>query len=237
MDNYVKGENVETEDTLETIPIQGLPADCTWMKIKPGTKLRNVIGYAKKDLATKGLILISGHGNAVTKAISLGEIVKRGNRALVQYTQIAFKVFEEHWDPKSEDLDPLKVVREVPQIFIVLSKEPVPDLDLEPQRELRQFLDFNSKAGNSYKPPKKRGNRHAAERLGVTNPKKPQGGGQFNAPKPRNGPRPNPKPESTPNPKANRHTGNDSVRHSKPEAAALNTDAIVGKENKPEGTS
>lgn len=143
-------------------------------------------------------------------------------------------MFEEHWDPKSEELDPLKVVREVPQIFVVLSKQALPDLGVEAQQELRQFLDFDNKSGNTNKPPKKRGNRQAAERLGVTNPKKPQGS-HFNTVKPKNGPRPNTKAESKDNrPKTT--PGNTSARASKSEKAQ-SKDLGNGKENQPEGSS
>ena len=77
MDNYTKGENFEHEKTRDQIPILGLPENCKWMKIKGGTKLRNVIGMTEKGLKEDGCVIISGSGAALNQVVSLAEIVKR----------------------------------------------------------------------------------------------------------------------------------------------------------------
>eukprot|EP00095_Tigriopus_kingsejongensis_P007347 maker-scaffold589_size129586-snap-gene-0.52 protein:Tk07347 transcript:maker-scaffold589_size129586-snap-gene-0.52-mRNA-1 annotation:"alba-like protein c9orf23-like protein" len=201
MENYTKGPNVEFEDTLANVGLPGLPTDITWMRLKAGSKLRNMIGYAKRDMAKKGCILISGYGAALTKAISLGEMLKQAHPKACQYNKIAYKTFEEHWDPKTEDLDPMKVVREVPQIFIVLAREPRPELGLEPQKALGDFLEFGQAHKNHDKPLKKRGNRQASANLGLSNAKKYQGPSGGGSNPPRNGPR-RPKPNREPVEKA-----------------------------------
>ena len=59
--------------------------------------------------------------------VSCTEIVKRKYRQskppIYQVTKISYRTFEEHWDPKTEDLEPLKVTREIPQIDILLKKQ------------------------------------------------------------------------------------------------------------------
>ncbi len=77
MDNYRKGKNVKAEATRQNVPIQGLPANCTWMKVRAGSKLRNLIGVADKALKEEGSVLFSGQGPALSKVITCAEIVKR----------------------------------------------------------------------------------------------------------------------------------------------------------------
>jgi hypothetical protein len=77
MENYAKGKNVDREASRETIPIDGLPATCKWMLLKPGTKLKNVVGVADRALKEEGAVLFSGSGAAVAKVVSCAEIVKR----------------------------------------------------------------------------------------------------------------------------------------------------------------
>ena len=59
--------------------------------------------------------------------VSCTEIVKRRYRQskppIYQLTKISYRTFEEHWDPKTEDLEPLKVTREIPQIDVLLKKQ------------------------------------------------------------------------------------------------------------------
>lgn len=77
MENYVKGKNVELELTRQQIHINGLAPDCTWIKLKAGTKLKNVVGIGQKELKEKGSILITGSGPALSKVISCAEVIKR----------------------------------------------------------------------------------------------------------------------------------------------------------------
>ena len=40
-------------------------------------------------------------------------------------------MIEEHWEPKTDDLEPIKVTREIPQIDIMLKKAPTDTCDKE----------------------------------------------------------------------------------------------------------
>ena len=77
MEHYFKGKNVEHDEVLDEELSKVLPADFTWIKVKPGTKINNLMGPATAGLKDKGIILISGSGPAITKVVSCAEVVKR----------------------------------------------------------------------------------------------------------------------------------------------------------------
>lgn len=90
--------------------------------------------------------------------------MKRKHRGstLYQGTRVSYRVFEEHWDPKTHDLEPLTVTREVPSIQILLAKEPFEGgVFLEGKGTLGKFLNSshsrpNTKGSRSQKAPLKR---------------------------------------------------------------------------------
>nr|CAG4635213.1 EOG090X0KMN [Alona affinis] len=126
MENYSKGENVELPLELGDVPIKNIPSDVTWMQVKPASKMTNLIEFALNSLKEKKVQLWTGIGPAIGKAISCAEIVKRRSKNLHQITAISYHKCEEYWVPKeNEDLDTLKVVRQIPAIFILLSVEPL----------------------------------------------------------------------------------------------------------------
>ena len=83
MENYTKGKNVEEDETWESIPFnfESCPSvtqdSCVWMKVKAGSKMRNLIPMAEKSFKENGIVLFSGAGSATTKAVSIAEIIKR----------------------------------------------------------------------------------------------------------------------------------------------------------------
>ena len=86
-----------------------------------------------------------------------------------QYNRLCEKTVEEHWEPKTEDLDALKVVREIPNMFILLSKDPLEIQDPPAQKPLAEFLDYT---GARTRPPKKKGGRKEMTELEMLNGKK-----------------------------------------------------------------
>ncbi|XP_076053043.1 ribonuclease P protein subunit p25-like protein isoform X2 [Oratosquilla oratoria] len=120
MENYSKGENKELD--LE-IPFPDLPESTPQFIVHPGSKMCNIISAALNKLNTDKQLLWIGSGPATTKVISCVEIIKRKNRNLHQLNKIGYKIVEEYWDPKLEDLDQLKVVRRIPTLFVLLSKD------------------------------------------------------------------------------------------------------------------
>lgn len=127
MEYYYKGKNVDEPWDKSRIPIPGLPEEFIWMHVNCGSKMRNLLGYAINEFNsdTYKAIVWSGSGNAVSKTISCAEIIKRRYKEIYQINKICYRRNEEHWEPLMKDLDPLVVVREVPTIHILLSKEPL----------------------------------------------------------------------------------------------------------------
>ncbi|XP_064647808.1 ribonuclease P protein subunit p25-like protein [Lineus longissimus] len=129
MEHYEKQETRCVDDDSDEMP-GILAGSVVHMKVNPGSKIRNLVEYAKrriKERETKQLTW-NGAGKGTSKAISCAEIFKRlvlPNIKLHQITKIKFKRVEEIWKPKVEGLDVLKVNVDIPAISILLSKEPL----------------------------------------------------------------------------------------------------------------
>jgi len=92
MDSYQKGRNVEPVESRETLPFEGLPHDFIWMRVKAGSKLRNVAGAAERALTAAAAteeaaaVVFSGHGQAVGKVVSCAEIIRRRRERFFKFT-------------------------------------------------------------------------------------------------------------------------------------------------------
>ena len=64
------------------------------------------------------------------------------HRSAHQYNRISRHTVSEHWNPKTEDLSPLKVVREIPLLYILLSKDPLQQQQQQKQQEQKPLKDF-----------------------------------------------------------------------------------------------
>ncbi|XP_069482932.1 ribonuclease P protein subunit p25-like protein [Ambystoma mexicanum] len=124
MENYTKSKTVEKPMPL---PFPGLPPDITHMKVKDGSKIRNLMGYAIAKMESDAVrqILFSGTGQAVSKAITCVEIMKRRVKGLHQITKLFFCQIEEIWDPIVPEvgLEGLTVKRNLPSMCVLLSKD------------------------------------------------------------------------------------------------------------------
>nr|CAG4637526.1 EOG090X0KMN [Ceriodaphnia reticulata] len=123
MENYIKGKNIEFQIELSDLPFKNIPPDIVWMKVKPASKMTTHIDYAIKSFEENQIQLWTGIGPAIGKTISCIEIIKRRIPNLHQITKVAYHKCEEHWVPKLDGLDSLKVVRNIPVIHILLSTE------------------------------------------------------------------------------------------------------------------
>ncbi|KAM4809223.1 ribonuclease P protein subunit p25-like protein [Rhinophrynus dorsalis] len=126
MENYNKVRVVEKP---MDIPFTGLPSDIIDMKVKDGSKIRNLMGFAVGKMENESVrqILFSGSGKALSKTITCVEIMKRRLKDLHQITKIFYRQTEEIWEPIVPDvgLDPLTVKRNSPAICVLLSKDPL----------------------------------------------------------------------------------------------------------------
>ncbi|XP_061451142.1 ribonuclease P protein subunit p25 [Rhineura floridana] len=128
MENFRK---VKTSEEESPLPFSGLPSDVVEMKVKEGSKIRNLMGFAMGRMALEGTrqIVFSGCGRAVTKTITCVEIMKRKLGGLHQVTKVQYRTLLEVWenkDPQPEgQAQHLTVHKNVPSICILLSKDPL----------------------------------------------------------------------------------------------------------------
>ncbi|XP_034536779.1 ribonuclease P protein subunit p25b [Notolabrus celidotus] len=115
-------------------PFPGLASGVLEMRVKEGSKIRNLMGFAmarmqgeKGGVSSDGLrqVVFTGSGRAVTKTITCAEIMKRKVGALHQLTKLRYKVVKEVWESSEGGTSEMTVHRTVPSISILLSKDPL----------------------------------------------------------------------------------------------------------------
>ncbi|NP_001338627.1 ribonuclease P protein subunit p25a [Danio rerio] len=105
-------------------PIPGLASDVLEMRVKEGSKIRNLLGFAMSRIEGDGQtqVLFSGTGRAVTKTITCAEIMKRKVAGLHQVSKLQYRTVTEVWESQESQMT---VHRTLPSICILLSKEPL----------------------------------------------------------------------------------------------------------------
>lgn len=119
-------------------PFPGLAAGVLEMRVKEGSKIRNLMGFAMARVQGGGegrqqeaglrQVVFSGSGRAVTKTITCAEIMKRKVGDLHQLTKLRYKVVREVWESAEGGgaaASGTTVRRTVPSISILLSKDPL----------------------------------------------------------------------------------------------------------------
>ncbi|CAB1339474.1 unnamed protein product [Coregonus sp. 'balchen'] len=118
-------------------PFPGLASGVLEMRVKEGSKIRNLMGFAMArmqgdvsgggDSGGGGLrqVIFSGSGRAVTKTITCAEIMKRKVGCLHQLTKLRYKGVREVWESHEGGTSEMTVHRTVPSISILLSKDPL----------------------------------------------------------------------------------------------------------------
>eukprot|EP00041_Stephanoeca_diplocostata_P007085 m.97683 g.97683 ORF g.97683 m.97683 type:complete len:168 (+) comp16724_c0_seq2:273-776(+) len=145
MDFFVRAEDSEmSADDIAMGVEQGVIPTPQAMMTSPNTiritlngKLHSYVAVGRKLLEASpetGQLTVKGEGRAVTKAISVAEILKHRVHGLHQVTTIGMATTREYWDPKpvSPDgtsstamLDSVQVSRKIPTVEILLSLAPV----------------------------------------------------------------------------------------------------------------
>ncbi|XP_052095495.1 ribonuclease P protein subunit p25-like protein [Mytilus californianus] len=153
MEQYDKGE----VRMVEAPPIFILNETGIEMKVNAGSKIRNLMGFAMKKMKEPTIkqMTWNGSGNAMNKAISCAEIMKRKIKGLHQISKVYYRRIEEYWEPKIEGLERLKVNRDIPAISILLSKEALDSTDLGYQAPGSYNAFWKSEEQNIDKPAKK----------------------------------------------------------------------------------
>ncbi|KAK2853562.1 hypothetical protein Q5P01_006223 [Channa striata] len=123
-------------------PFPGLASGVLEMRVKEGSKIRNLMGFAMarmqgvEGVSAGGMsggglrqVVFTGSGRAVTKTITCAEIMKRKVGALHQLTKLRYKVVKEVWESSEGGTSEMTVHRTVPSISILLSKDPLDPLE------------------------------------------------------------------------------------------------------------
>ncbi|XP_024265312.2 ribonuclease P protein subunit p25-like protein [Oncorhynchus tshawytscha] len=160
MENYSKVRTVEQPCPC---PFPGLSSDTNEVRVKDGSKIRNLMRYALSRMEVKPRalegeggqpkseeggsttevqeapcsqalekmpsrqIVFTGMGKGVSKAITCVEILKRRVKGLHQQTRLLFSTVLEVWEPlePAAGLDSLTVSRNIPAIWVLLSRDPL----------------------------------------------------------------------------------------------------------------
>merc|ERR1712039_1079810 len=90
-------------------------------------------------------VVITATGNAITKAVTLGEVVKRRFKGLHQITGITTMEIVDEYEPLEEGLEKVIDTRSLPCIEIKLSKEALDtnDKGYQPPVDESEVKDFD----------------------------------------------------------------------------------------------
>lgn len=148
MENYRKAGVVEQPCVC---PFTDLLHDGTSVvRVRDGSKIRNLMRFSQSRMEVRAdkavesggggeeeevsgesrscrQIVFTGVGPSVSKAITCVEILKRRSGGLHQITQLVYSSLQETWEPlePSAGLDSITVTRNIPAIWVLLSKDPL----------------------------------------------------------------------------------------------------------------
>lgn len=119
----------------EVCPIPGLPANILHMRVKEGSKIRNLLQFATArmqggegrdgDGTSVRQVVFTGSGRGITKTVTCVEILKRKVPGLHQLSKLYYKGVNEMWPSPQQGAPGRSMDRTVPAICILLSKDPL----------------------------------------------------------------------------------------------------------------
>ncbi|XP_024412895.3 ribonuclease P protein subunit p25 [Desmodus rotundus] len=116
-------------------PFADLAPGAVHMRVKEGSKIRNLLAFATASMAQPDTraIVFSGCGRATTKTVTCAEILKRRLAGLHQVTRLRYRSVREVWQSLPPEPTPgqkrsvpgasLSVLKNVPGLAILLSKD------------------------------------------------------------------------------------------------------------------
>ncbi|XP_052454157.1 ribonuclease P protein subunit p25a [Carassius gibelio] len=148
-------------------PIPGLSSEVLEMRVKEGSKIRNLLGFAMSRIQGDGhrapasQVVFSGTGRAVTKTITCAEIMKRKVQGLHQLSKLQYRTVTEVWESQESGPLQMTVHRTLPSICILLSKDPLdpqepgyqPPVEINTLSEESKLPDGPKGAGKTEKRP------------------------------------------------------------------------------------
>ncbi|XP_036173936.1 ribonuclease P protein subunit p25 [Myotis myotis] len=140
MENYRKVRSEEAPGGVGTEwgglspdPFADLAPGAVHVRVKEGSKIRNLLAFAISSMAQPATraIVFSGCGRATTKTVTCAEILKRRLTGLHQVTRLRYRSVREVWQSPppgptpgpSEPGTSLSVLKNMPSLAILLSKD------------------------------------------------------------------------------------------------------------------
>ncbi|XP_030621153.1 ribonuclease P protein subunit p25a [Chanos chanos] len=122
---------VSSIEESSPFPVPGQGPGVLEMRVKEGSKIRNLLGFAMSRIQGEGgqsvvsQVLFTGSGRAITKTITCAEIMKRKVLGLHQVSKIQYRTVREVWESQEGCRTQTTINRTVPSISILLSKNPL----------------------------------------------------------------------------------------------------------------
>lgn len=147
MENYRKAGVTEQPSLCPFTDL--LHDDTPVVRVRDGSKIRNLMRFAQSRMEGRAekpaeggdgqdaepsadsqvcrQIVFMGVGSSVSKAITCVEILKRRLGGLHQVTRLLYGSMQETWEPlePSAGLDDITVTRNIPAIWVLLSRDPL----------------------------------------------------------------------------------------------------------------
>ncbi|XP_032380289.1 ribonuclease P protein subunit p25-like protein [Etheostoma spectabile] len=164
-----------TEDS-NPCPIPGLAADILHMRVKEGSKIRNLLRFATARMQGEGKdsngtllrqVVFTGSGRGVTKTITCVEILKRKVEGLHQVSKIYYKTVKDVWESQQPGAPGITMQRTIPAICILLSKDPLDpqETGYQPPETLRVPTEDTERGRALIRPAHCSFSQHAAKRV------------------------------------------------------------------------
>merc|ERR550514_2222407 len=112
------------------------------IRVTAAGRVSAYVAYAAKvfNELNKPQVVVKGTGNALAKAVTAAEIIKRRFKGLHQITTLGYTEIVDEYEPLEEGLDKVTDTRNVSFIEITLSKEPLNTKDKGYQAPIDESL-------------------------------------------------------------------------------------------------
>lgn len=160
------------------LPIPGLAADVLHMRVKEGSKIRNLLRFATARMQGEGQdnsvaavrqVVFTGLGRGITKTITCVEILKRKVAGLHQVSKLCYMTVNEVWESAPQEAATTTVERTVPAICILLSKDPLDpqELGYQPPQIFSGPTEEEERRGDLRRTAGRPNSLHTAKRLSL----------------------------------------------------------------------
>ncbi len=134
---------IENEPTSRAdVPFTGLPESVWLVTTSFSDTTGKLLKKCARAIEKTGAVVLFEEAEGISKVVLLADLLLERHPWLHKYVKTDTRDVEEYWEPKMPELSTLKVVRQRPRIFIVLSSTA---LESEPTTQHAfDFLDMTA---------------------------------------------------------------------------------------------